>query len=113
MDLIGARLPQIAASVAQAFGAEATTQVRLIFAPVVNNADEAQFAARICSEVAGADNVERNPPLIMASEDFSFMLERVPGCYLNVGAGLGAGWGVLARLRLAIRRCRSARATRG
>jgi amidohydrolase len=91
MDLIEARLPQIAAGVAQAFGAEAATQVRFIFAPVVNDAQEAQFAARICSEVVGADNVERNPGLIMASEDFSFMLERVPGCYLNIGAGMGAG----------------------
>jgi len=39
----------------------------------------------------GADKVERNPPLIMASEDFSFMLERVPGCYLNIGNGGAAG----------------------
>ena len=27
----------------------------------------------------------------MASEDFSFMLEKVPGCYLNIGNGEGAG----------------------
>jgi hippurate hydrolase len=25
----------------------------------------------------------------MASEDFSFMLEKVPGCYLNIGNGAG------------------------
>ena len=25
----------------------------------------------------------------MASEDFSFMLERVPGCYINIGNGGG------------------------
>jgi amidohydrolase len=89
MDLIGARLPQIAAGVAQAFGAEARSQVRFIFAPVVNSADEAELAARICAEVVGEDNVERDPALIMASEDFSFMLEQVPGCYLNVGSGAG------------------------
>jgi metal-dependent amidase/aminoacylase/carboxypeptidase family protein len=23
----------------------------------------------------------------MASEDFSFMLEKVPGCYINIGSG--------------------------
>jgi hippurate hydrolase len=27
----------------------------------------------------------------MASEDFSLMLERVPGCYLNIGNGEGEG----------------------
>jgi hippurate hydrolase len=91
MGLIEARLPQIAAGVAQAFGAQARSEVRFIFAPTVNNRDEAEFAARICSEVVGAENVERNPPLIMASEDFSFMLEQVPGCYLNIGNGSGTG----------------------
>ena len=57
----------------------------------VNDAAEAEFAARICSELVGSDKVERNPPLIMASEDFSAMLERVPGCYLNIGNGGAAG----------------------
>jgi hippurate hydrolase len=41
--------------------------------------------------VVGEDNVERNPAPIMASEDFSFMLEQVPGCYLNVGGGADEG----------------------
>ena len=43
----------------------------------------------MCAELVGADKVQRDPPLIMASEDFSFMLERVPGCYLYIGNGDG------------------------
>ena len=43
------------------------------------------------SEVVGAEHVDRSPPLIMASEDFSFMLEKVPGCYFNIGNGAGEG----------------------
>jgi hippurate hydrolase len=35
--------------------------------------------------------VRRDPPLIMASEDFSYMLAEVPGCYLNIGNGDGEG----------------------
>jgi metal-dependent amidase/aminoacylase/carboxypeptidase family protein len=42
---------------------------------------------RASAELVGNDNVERQPPLIMASEDFSYMLERVPGCYINIGNG--------------------------
>ena len=57
----------------------------------MNDPREAEFAARICTELVGAQNVVRDPPLIMASEDFSFMLERVPGCYLNIGNGAGEG----------------------
>ena len=42
-------------------------------------------------EVVGEDNVNRNPAPMVASEDFSFMLERVPGPYFNTGNGAGEG----------------------
>ena len=76
---------------ARMFGAEAKVDFRFIFSPTINNADEAEFAAQICNEVVGTENVVRDPPLIMASEDFSFMLEKVPGCYFNIGNGAGEG----------------------
>ena len=60
----------------------------MTFAPLVNDAKEAEFAAQICAEVAGADKVRRDPALIMASEDFSYMLAEVPGCYLMLGASV-------------------------
>jgi hippurate hydrolase len=82
---------RIADGTARTFGAEAKVDFRVIFSPTMNNADEAEFAAGICTEVVGAENVNRNPPLIMASEDFSFMLEKVPGCYFNIGNGAGEG----------------------
>jgi metal-dependent amidase/aminoacylase/carboxypeptidase family protein len=31
--------------------------------------------------------VDRNKPQASASEDFSFMLEQVPGAYINIGNG--------------------------
>ena len=69
----------------------AEVDFRLIFAPTINDANEAEFVAGVCAAVAGADNVNRNPNLIVASEDFSFMLEKVPGCYFNIGNGAGEG----------------------
>ena len=84
-------MTRIAEAGARMFGAQAKVDFRVIFSPTVNNAVEAEFAARICNEVVGAENVVRNPPLIMASEDFSFMLEKVPGCYFNIGNGAGEG----------------------
>ncbi len=91
MQLVEKNLRRIAESTAAAFGASATVDFRLLFAPTVNDPAEAEFAARICGELVGADKVERNPPLAMVSEDFSFMLEKVPGCYLNIGNGVGEG----------------------
>ena len=74
-----------------ALGARASLEFRTIFHPTINDSSEAEYAAAICARLVGADAVERNPPLIMASEDFSFMLEQVPGCYINIGNGDGEG----------------------
>jgi hippurate hydrolase len=87
MDLIGRNMARVAAGVAAAMGASAATDFRVNFAPLVNDAEQATFAAAICEEIVGAHNVERSPPLNMASEDFSFMLNEVPGCYVNIGNG--------------------------
>ena len=87
MHTVETAMRRVAEGTAQALGARATLDFRALFAPTVNDAREAEFAAQICTELVGAERVQRNPPLIMASEDFSFMLERVPGCYLNIGNG--------------------------
>jgi hippurate hydrolase len=91
MEMIGRNLARIAEGVALGFGATAKTDFRRIFAPLINDAGEAEFAAEVCSEIVGAENVRRDPPLIMASEDFSYMLAEVPGCYINIGNGDGEG----------------------
>ncbi len=82
-------MKRIAKGTAEAHGATAEVDFRVLFAPTVNNAAEADFAAKICEELVGSENVNRNPELVMGSEDFSFMLERVPGCYINIGNGPG------------------------
>jgi hippurate hydrolase len=89
MALIEKNLRRLAESVAAGFGAEATTDFRVNFPPLLNDPAEAEFAASICNDVVGADRVKRDPPLIMASEDFALMLAEVPGCYINIGNGDG------------------------
>jgi amidohydrolase len=89
MEKIDAALRRIAAGVAQGFGARAEVAIDWKFAPTINDAQQAEFAAGVCAGLVGAERVQRDPPLIMASEDFSFMLEQVPGCYVNIGNGSG------------------------
>jgi hippurate hydrolase len=91
MQLIGRNIARVAEGVAAGFGAKAKTDFRAIFPPTINNTEEAEYAAAICAEVAGAESVKRDPALIMASEDFSFMLNEVRGCYINIGNGDGEG----------------------
>ena len=89
MSLIETGMRRVVKGTAETFGATAEVDFRVIFAPTVNDAAQADFVAAVCAEVVGEGNVNRNPSLIVASEDFSFMLEKVPGSYFNIGNGAG------------------------
>ena len=91
MAQVESGMKRIAKGVAEGMGASAEVDFRVLFAPTVNDAAEAEFAASICNELVGAENVNRNPQVAMGSEDFSFMLEKVPGCYLHIGNGGAEG----------------------
>ncbi|HEX5613102.1 MAG TPA: M20 aminoacylase family protein [Burkholderiales bacterium] len=91
MELIGRNMARVADGVAAGLGAKAKTDFRAIFPPTVNHPEEADFAAGVCVDIVGAESVRRDPALIMASEDFSFMLNEVRGCYINIGNGDGEG----------------------
>src|ERR1044071_1088475 len=91
MDLVENRVRQIAESVAAGFGASASLDSRRLFPALVNNEDETKFIAETAAELVGEDNVNRQAGVVMASEDFSYMLERVPGAYIQIGIGDGEG----------------------
>ena len=74
-------------STAAGFGAEATLDFRIIFAPMVNNEAEAIAYGDAAAELVGEANVRRDGPPGMGSEDFSFMMQVVPGAHINLGNG--------------------------
>jgi hippurate hydrolase len=85
MELIERRVRTLATGIAAAHGAKADVDFRTIFHSVVNDAEAATFAGDVCAELVGEENVKRQLPPGTGSEDFSFMLEKVPGCYLLLG----------------------------
>jgi amidohydrolase len=87
MTLIGENMKRTAKGVAAAFGATAEVDFRPLFAPLVNDPAETTAFADVAADLVGNANVERNRELIVASEDFSFMLEVRPGAYINIGNG--------------------------
>ena len=87
MALVEANMKRLATSIAEGFGAEAEVDFRKLFAPVVNNASEALAYADAAAQVAGEANVRRDAPPSMASEDFGFMMEKVPGAHVMFGNG--------------------------
>jgi hippurate hydrolase len=91
MALIEANMRRLAAAIAGGFGAAAALDFRVIFPPLVNDAAEAAFIADAAAELVGPDNVNRDGNLVMASEDFSYMLNERPGAYIQIGNGEGEG----------------------
>ena len=59
------------------------------YPPTINHSKETDFAAGVAAEIVGEKNVNANADPIMASEDFSYMIEERPGSYLAVGQGVG------------------------
>ena len=91
MTMIEYNMRRIATGVAGGFGATAELDFRPIFPPLVNDEIEARFIADVAAELVGDDNVNRAGGLVMASEDFSYMLEKRPGAYIQIGNGDGEG----------------------
>jgi hippurate hydrolase len=87
LALIERNMRQIATGVAGGFGATAEIDFRIVALPLINDAAEAAFIAETAAELVGVDNVDRNSALVMASEDFSYMLNRLPGAYIRIGNG--------------------------
>ena len=88
-ELIEQSMRRLAEGVATGFGATAAVDWRLIFAPTVNAAEHAEAVRRAAIAVVGDAKLFTDKPPVMGSEDFAFMLERVPGAYFNIGNGPG------------------------
>ena len=83
------RIKALIAAQAESFEVTAQIEWRPGYAVLVNTPTETAFAREVALELVGADQVTVQGPAVSGSEDFAFMLERVPGSYLFVGNGDG------------------------
>lgn len=81
------RLRTIATAIAAAHELEATIEIPMRYPPTVNSAAEAARAARAAIALAGAEKVRLDLPASMGAEDFAWLLEKRPGCYVRIGNG--------------------------
>jgi amidohydrolase len=72
--------------IAAAHGLTADAEFTGGYPVTVNNAAEFAFAEQTVSESFGADRFFRTPNPVTGSEDFSFVLEQVPGAFIMMGA---------------------------
>lgn len=83
------RVKAVITAQAESFGVRATIDWREGYAVLVNTLEETNFARQVGLELVGPDKVVLQGPQVSGSEDFAFMLERRPGCYLMIGNGAG------------------------
>ncbi|KJD41872.1 peptidase M20 [Paenibacillus polymyxa] len=80
------RLHEVTELTAATYGTSAKIRYIMGYPPVVNDAQEASRFFKEAKPVFGEGNVQEAPKL-MPAEDFAYYLERVPGCFMFVGAG--------------------------
>ena len=88
LDLVEQRMGEIVERLPRAFGAEGSLRFERKYPPTVNHPDETAFARSVLAELVGEENVLEFVPT-MGSEDFAYMLQARPGCYLMAGNGDG------------------------
>jgi hippurate hydrolase len=86
-DLIEQRIRGIVAGVAATFDMSASVRYERRYPALVNSEAETQYAIAAATAVVGAQHVDTDPTPEMGSEDFAFMLQAKPGCYVWLGAG--------------------------
>jgi hippurate hydrolase len=83
------RIKALVVAQAGSFGIEARIDWRAGYAVLVNTPEPTAFAREVGLALRGAGGVTLQGPAQSGSEDFAFMLERVPGSYLLIGNGDG------------------------
>ncbi|EPX78584.1 M20 aminoacylase family protein [Litoreibacter arenae] len=85
------QLNRLVTNVAAGFGATGHLDYVRHYPVTVNHERETELAARAAQEVAGTERVALDMPPVLGGEDFSFMLNEVPGAMINIGNGPSAG----------------------
>lgn len=89
LDMVEARMREILEHCCRAMGCKATMRFERNYPPTINTEAETALCIEVMRSIVGHDNV--NPKVVptMGAEDFSFMLQEVPGCYCWIGNGSG------------------------
>lgn len=87
-DVIAAGAPRMCEGIAAAHGLDVDAEYTAEYPVTVNSEAEAGFAGTVAAETFGDDRYEVAENPITGSEDFSRVLEQVPGAMVFLGAAL-------------------------
>ena len=94
-DLLERRIHEIAQAQASVYGATATVHYDRRYPVLQNDPAQTEFCKQVVRDWLGADGVLDVTEPVTGSEDFAFFLEKVPGCYVFIGNGVGSEGGCM------------------
>jgi amidohydrolase len=89
LDMIQQRMQEMATHIAAAHNATVDFGFKRNYPPLVNHPEQTGVAIDAMRAVVGADKVNADVEPTMGAEDFAFMLQAKPGCYVFLGNGEG------------------------
>ncbi|MGU7769879.1 M20 aminoacylase family protein [Burkholderia sp. MR1-5-21] len=90
-DLLEARITALAHAHAESYGARAEVDYARGYPVLVNDPDATRLAESVARDWLHEGGLVGDMKPITNSEDFAYVLERCPGCYLLIGNGEGKG----------------------
>jgi len=85
-DHLHAGLSRMVRAIADLYNASIDIKIDSGYPPVVNTRTESQISYRAAARVVGSEGLMMMDHPSMGSEDFSYFLQKVPGCYVRFGA---------------------------
>ena len=83
-------LHEVAIGTARAHGADATVEYLPGYPGIINAAEPARRAALAATRLLGEGHVIREQAPSLGGEDFAYMAQAVPGCFVRIGMADGA-----------------------
>ncbi|MFJ2367780.1 M20 family metallopeptidase [Microbacterium sp. NPDC087665] len=91
LDTVRTELPTLLTGIAAANGCRLDAEFIASYPVTYNDPAETREVLAVLEELVGVERVTRLPEPSMASEDFSYVLQEVPGALVFVGAMTAAG----------------------
>lgn len=90
-DLVERSIERLCSGIASTFGAQITVSFDPRYPATVNSPAETELCRQAALELFGEGCLRKTDLPSMAAEDFAFMLQHKPGCYVWLGNGPGTG----------------------
>jgi hippurate hydrolase len=92
-DMVALRHHKVVNAQAATLHCKASIDYQWRYPALINHEASTAFARQVAADWLGEEGIIADLQPLTGSEDFSFMLEECPGCYLIIGNGVGDAHG--------------------